>query len=139
MAKKHVQYSKQIADEIIEFMCSGGSVLQYTKQPNTPSESTIYRWIDEDRDGFGSRYARAREMRIELIVDRIQDIADNVNEDAIAIAKAKLQIENMRWYAEKVKPKLYGNKLEVNDVSKAKTLVMIVTDGDIDEPDPEDE
>jgi len=138
MASKHVQYSKQIADDIIEWMCSGGSVRQYAKQPNTPSESTIYRWIDADKDEFGSRYTRAREMRVELLVDKMQELADDVKEDALAIAKAKLQIETIRWYAEKVKPKVYGDKLEINDVSKAKTLVMIVTDKDIDDP-PEDE
>jgi hypothetical protein len=141
MESKRVSYSDQIADEIIEWMCNGGSLRRYTKQANKPNASTIHRWVTEDKNGFASKYARAMETRADVLADEMQEIADDVDNDALAIAKAKLQIDTRRWYAEKVKPKVYGNKLEFNDVSKAKTLVMIVTDKDIDDPpdDPPDE
>ena len=143
-------YSQKLADEICDWIADGGSLTSYCKQPNTPDKSTVVKWLFSDKhEGFINQYARAREAQAEMFADQIIDIADGdehdtiITEDGIqknreVIERSRIKIDARKWVAAKLLPKKYGDKLEINDVSKAKTLVMIVTDKDIDDP-PEDE
>jgi hypothetical protein len=144
-------YSEALANEICEWIAKGGSLNAYCKQPNTPSMSAVMGWLFTNKqEGFVEKYTRAREAQAEVLADEIIAIADGdehdtiITEDGIqknreVIERSRIKIDARKWVAAKLLPKKYGDKLEINDVSKAKTLVMIVTDGDIDEPDSKNE
>jgi|ADGO01.1.fsa_nt_gi hypothetical protein len=74
----------------------------------------------EDFRLFLHQYARAREMQADLLADEMIEIADNNTGDDAAfvginrIHRDKLRIESRKWIASKLKPKKYGDKVEMN-------------------------
>lgn len=71
-----------------------------------PACGTVFRWLAE-QEKFQEQYTRARETQADAIADEIIQIAD----DATDPAKARVQIDARKWYAGKVKPKKYGDKV----------------------------
>lgn len=90
---------------------------------------TIYDWIDADHDDFANKYARAREMQADLLADEIIGIADDGTNDTKIIydrsgnqqeventewtRRSQLRVDARKWVAAKLKPKRYGDKLDV--------------------------
>jgi hypothetical protein len=147
MAGQPSKYDPAIADQVCQWIAEGGSLIKYCEQPNTPPKSTILGWVLDHKE-FSTKYARAREIQAELQVEEIQAIADDDSNDmiatqygesgnAVAVSRAKLRIDTRMWYAKKLLPKKYGDKLEIeNNVNTTKKMVMVVTNGDIDEDPP---
>lgn len=144
MAGRPTTYDPDIAEQVCQWIAEGGSLIKFCEQPNTPPKSTILSWVLDNKE-FSTKYARAREIQAELQVEEIQAIADDDSNDmvstqygetgnAVAVSRAKLRIDTRMWYAKKLLPKKYGDKLEIeNNVNTAKKMVMVVTNGDIEE------
>ncbi|MBY3535998.1 hypothetical protein HFN68_24235 [Rhizobium laguerreae] len=49
--------------------------------------STVRQWVYDDVDGFAVRYAHARDLGIEAMVDEMFDIADDGSNDLMTIEK----------------------------------------------------
>lgn len=56
------------------------------------------------------RYARAQQMRGELLVDEIIDIADTEPDPQAA----RNRIDARKWYASKMMPQKYGDRIDLN-------------------------
>lgn len=52
-------------------------------------------------------------MQAEAVAGEIIEIARNVAVEANAIAKARLEIDAIKWTAARMLPKKYGDKIEV--------------------------
>lgn len=75
---------------------------------------------------FADRYARAREAQADHIFEEILRIADDATNDMIDdgeggkrldtehVQRSKLRIEARKWMAGKLRPKVYGDKIDVN-------------------------
>src|SRR5690606_32407724 len=100
--------------------------------------STIFRWLEadeargrEEQQGFRDRYACAREMQAELLVDEILDIADDSRGDFVErvsddgtvewvldeenIRRARLAIDERKWLAAKLHPTKYGSQVRFDE------------------------
>jgi hypothetical protein len=93
------------------------------------SAVTFFEWLKEDTE-LSNRYARAREAQAELLADQIIEIADDSTNDTKTIVgkagdlieventewtnRSKLRVEARKWIAAKLKPKKYGDKVEVD-------------------------
>jgi hypothetical protein len=119
-------YSEIIANAICDEIAIGRSVLQIANDPNYPAEGTIYKWLQK-HEGFREKYARAREYQAEHYASEIIHLADTPvearkitikpdgSEEIVigdAVERSRLQIDARKWYASKVAPKVYGDKLE---------------------------
>jgi hypothetical protein len=99
------------------------------KDEEMPSQSVVYLWLQQKPD-FLEQYTRAREEQADTLADEIVDIADErpeVNElidkktgevlsidlSSSYIAWQKNRIEARKWTAMKLRPKKYGDKLEL--------------------------
>lgn len=117
-------YSDEIADKICERIANGESVNSFAGTKGMPAQSTIYKWLIENKD-FSEKYTRARETQAEVHLDEIIEIADNCTDDVekimtqhgedyrinqSAIARARLQIDARKWTMSKLAPKKYGDK-----------------------------
>jgi hypothetical protein len=71
-----------------------------------PSRRTVYKWLGEHAN-FMHMYARAREERADLIADEIVTIADTDPDPN----RARVRIDARKWWAAKVNPKKYGDKI----------------------------
>lgn len=93
--------------------------------PTLPSRDTITDWMAEDTD-FSSKCARAREEHAQLYVEEMMDIGDEIPlrqvpdpdggfsecVDPAGVARNKLRCDNRRWYACKLLPKKYGDRIQ---------------------------
>lgn len=119
-------YNKDIADLICEKIADGRSLRDICSDENLPNKATVFRWLSAHAE-FSDQYARAREAQAEAYVEESFEIADDARNDWMekfgrdgqslgyfingeAVARSRLRIEHRRWAAEKLKPKVYGNK-----------------------------
>ena len=105
------KYSDELAEKICELIASGMSLRTVCSQDGIPSAVTVCKWLSENEE-FSKQYARAREEQAVSFADEIISIADSVEPDSAAVAKAKLQIDSRKWLAAKMAPKKYGDKVE---------------------------
>jgi hypothetical protein len=100
-----------------------------------PNISTVFRWLERHAE-FSERYVRARDMQADALADEILDIADDSRNDWVermnkdgtpsgqyvadseVINRARLRVDSRKWIASKLKPKKYGERLEIESTQK---------------------
>ncbi|MBL4859396.1 MAG: hypothetical protein JKX96_00590, partial [Acinetobacter sp.] len=82
---------------------------QICLEDGNPNIATVFRWLVKYKE-FSDNYARARDEQSEGYADEIVYIADNAKDPALA----RLQIDARKWVASKLKPKKYGDRLDLN-------------------------
>lgn len=122
-------YNQEIADKICEAIADGQSLRSICSADDMPNKATVFRWLDKHKE-FGDQYARAREEQAESLADEIVNIADSsLPEHA---NHARLRVDARKWVASKLKPKKYGDKLDVDAKhSGAITLTLMADDADL--------
>ncbi len=122
-------YSEDITDVICERIAIGESLRLICQSEEMPALSTVFKWLNQHKE-FSDQYARAREEQAECLVDEINEIADDGRNDWMekyskndkqigwilngeAVARSRLRIDARKWQASKLKPKKYGEKLEL--------------------------
>lgn len=130
-------YTKELGDKICEKIVEGNSLRTITTWKGMPASSTVFKWLRED-DDFSEQYARACEERTEAFAEDILDIADQ----GVAVVKAgaekksgaiaqmvKLQVDTRKWHMSKMKPKKYGESVDLTSGHKPlKSNVIVFTD-----------
>ncbi len=113
-------YTPELAIRVCEQIATSNMSLRtICKMEGMPSVATILKWLRDDEGGFAGQYARAKEEQADLLVEDMLDISEHTNEDHTAFTGAnvvqrdKLRIETRKWIASKLKPKKYGDKLDV--------------------------
>lgn len=106
-------YTDDMGANICALLASGQSLQSICKADDMPHMSTVFRWLAA-HESFRDIYAKAREVQADVFADEITDIADSADKDTPSIAKARLQIDARKWIAAKLKPKKYGEKLDLS-------------------------
>ncbi len=73
-----------------------------------PSTATVFRWL-AGRPDFRERYAHAREAQADALADDILAIADDDGDPK----DKRVRIDARKWLAGKLKPAVYGDRLEL--------------------------
>ena len=107
------KYSQEMADKICEQIAHGKSLRAICAEDDMPPMKTIYRWLEANEE-FRHQYARARGRQADHYFEEIVEIADSVEADSAAVAKARLQVDARKWAASKLAPKKYGEKTELD-------------------------
>lgn len=111
-------YSPEIADVICDRLIEGESLRKICLSDDMPNASTICRWLAQ-REEFRKQYVHAREAQADTLADEILDIADDGSNDYMgedktydgdAVARSRLRVDARKWYAGKMRPKVYGDK-----------------------------
>jgi hypothetical protein len=136
--------TNELEDDILSRIACGESLRGICAEEAMPNISTVIRWLAADED-FARRYTRAREMQAEILADEMLGIADDGTNDWMekkdqkgnvtgwalngeAVARSKLRLEQRRWWAEKLRPKVYGNKVAIggaDDMAPIKTSTQL--------------
>jgi hypothetical protein len=137
-------HTEELEDEILSRLACGESLKAICEEEGKPHIGTVIRWLSKD-EGFAQRYARAREMQAETLADEMLEIADDdkrdrieikdadgnvirVEQNNVGVARSKLRLEQRRWWAEKLRPKVYGTKVAVGgaaDMEPIKTTTKL--------------
>jgi uncharacterized transporter YbjL len=88
----------------------------------------VFRWL-ESNETFREQYARAREAQADTLADEILEISDDGSNDWMTragkdqelawqlngehVQRSRLRVDSRKWFASKVAPKKYGDKLEL--------------------------
>lgn len=129
MTGRPSKYSEELADLICERIANGESLKAICDADDMPSTVSVFKWLNAN-DDFLNKYARAREAQADALFDDILSIADDGRNDWMelkdaedenrgwrengeAIRRSQLRIDARKWMAGKLKPKKYGEKLEL--------------------------
>lgn len=79
-----------------------------------PAERSVYEYL-ESNSFAAQQYARAKEACSDVLADEILDVADEVAgcKDAAQVNAARLRVDARKWIASKLKPKKYGDRVDV--------------------------
>lgn len=120
-------YTQELADAICEQLSEGKSLRTVCKAENMPSARSVFYWLRTYPE-FLQQYTRAKEEAADALVDEMIEIADDGSNDYMLIVKgdqeynvedrevtnrSKLRVETRKWIASKLKPKKYGDKLDL--------------------------
>lgn len=130
MTGRPSSFTQEIADSICEAIADGESLRSICDAEDMPNKATVFRWLAAHVD-FRDQYARAREAQADSLFDDMLDIADDGRNDWMerlgregesigwqengeAMRRSQIRIETRKWMAGKLRPKKYGDKLDVN-------------------------
>ena len=138
------KYSQKYADAICARLSAGDSIRTICKDEDMPTQSTVYKWLAAE-PGFSEQYARARETQADCIADEILAISDestmkatrlvdgkpeeyDVPIDAVGVARNRLRADSRKWYAGKVAPKKYGDKIAIGGADDLPPVKLMTND-----------
>ena len=123
-------WTQSLQDRICAKLACGKSVRTICKSADMPGMETIFRWLRENPD-FREQYARAKAEAADALVEEMLDIADDGTNDWMEIhdkdgacvgykingehvQRSRLRLDTRKWIAAKLKPKKYGDQLDLN-------------------------
>jgi len=121
------EYTQEKAIEICRRLSIGNSLRKVCLDEDMPDVSTVFKWMRENEE-FSKQYAQACLERTEaqnedllLMGDEAIQMAQAVDSKASgAVVQAfKLKADNFKWSMSKMKPKKYGEHLDLTSDGKA--------------------
>lgn len=108
-----------LANEILDRLSVGESLLSICKDKKMPDRSVVMRWTLSDEE-FAAKYAQARESQAHSFVDQMKELAQSepaINPasgalDSASVAHIRNQVATLQWLAMKLAPKKYGDKIQ---------------------------
>ena len=125
-------YSEELTADICERLANGESLRSVCRDPDMPTGKTVFTWMRKHPE-FLKQYALAKEESADALVEDMLDIADNetsspvlvdgvplmvdgkpvMGVDSAAVARARLMVDTRKWAASKLKPKKYGDAMQL--------------------------
>ena len=132
------KYSLPFAEIICQKIREGNSYTKITKMQGFPSASVLVRWRVQHPE-FQTMLEEARKDRAEFHHDEILDIAEEAHkvEDPRMIQAYKLQVDALKWSAERNNPERYGNQVKISGDKDNPITFFIDTGIRKDKPDYE--
>lgn len=126
--------SPDAIEQLCAHVVSGGHLADFCKTRGL-AYTTVSDWINAE-PGRAVMYARAREDRSDMLADEIVAISDEIDVktrtgedgevhltlDAAAVARNRLRVDARKWVASKLKPRVYGDKLELGGSVKISSV-----------------
>lgn len=102
-------YTQAVADDICVRLAEGEPITRICRDPNMPDLKTVYLWLRSFPE-FLQQYARAREDQADTYAADTIAIADQAKPEEAQVAR--LRIDARKWYAGKIRPKVYGERIQ---------------------------
>lgn len=111
----------------------------------------LFRYWMKDDDDLVERYTRACEIRWNSLADEIFDISDDNTDDDIFtedgkrmpntewLSRSRLRVDTRKWFLSKVLPKVYGDKLEVDNKGEVGLNINVINYANLKKGNNEDE
>jgi hypothetical protein len=126
-------YTQELADRVCAGLAAGQSLRTVCSGEGMPSVATIFNWF-KTKEGFLEQYARAKQESADAMAEEILDIADDGTNDWMTVTmpggyekevvnnevvnRSKLRVDTRKWLMAKMKPKVYGDKVDVTSDGK---------------------
>lgn len=122
------EFTQDVADRICQELALGYSLRTVCEPEDMPSIQTIFNWFRSYPD-FLEQYTRAKQESADAMAEEILDIADDATNDYMVrtgkdgdesyqlngehVQRSRLRIDTRKFLMAKMKPKKYGDKLDV--------------------------
>lgn len=128
------KYSQELADTICLRLACGESMRSVCRDSDMPSMQTMWTWLREKPD-FLEQYERAKQESADAMSEDALALADESAEvivgddrsDSARVQAKKLQVDTRKWLMAKMKPKKYGDKVDVTSGGKPLPLLGGIT------------
>lgn len=126
------KYTTAIGEAICRRLAMGESLIRICETEGFPDRHTVMHWLFNSdlphHEVFSAMYARAREDQAEYFAEKMRETAADADEESKnGVNKARLIIDTDKWIASKLKPKKFGDKV---DVSSSEPLKVIISPTD---------
>lgn len=127
-------FTQELADKICSQLSEGVSLRTVCIPDDMPASATVFSWLRKNEE-FVKQYARAKEESSDAMAEDILDIADDGRNDWMEIQlpggvtkeipnqevlqRSKLRVDTRKWIMSKMKPKKYGDKVDLTSDGKA--------------------
>ncbi len=124
MKRSYTTYTEEIANKICDIIATTNLGLQaICSGEGMPARSTVYWWL-QCKPEFERKYALAKELQADLLLEQMLAISDDESHDTIEVAwynttvavpnaanvsRAKLKIETRKWMLARLAPKKYAD------------------------------
>lgn len=128
-------FTEAVAQRICTELSEGKSLRTICLAENMPDRTTVFDWLAKNGE-FANQYARAREAQADKLAEEIIEIADDGRNDTYmteegvemtdhdVIARSKLRVDARKWYASKLAPRKYGDKMTLGGDSEAPLVII---------------
>lgn len=126
-------YTQELADRICEELALGKSMRTVCAAEDMPAMSSVFKWLREHKE-FTEQYAKAKEESADAMAEELLYIADTpvmgeiktikpdgsveIKQDEM-LGHRRLQVDSRKWLMAKMKPKKYGDKIDMTTDGKA--------------------
>jgi hypothetical protein len=124
------EYTQETALTICERLICGESLRAICRDESMPGLTTVMQWLSRHAE-FAVQYAHARDAQADTLADEILEICDDGTNDWMerlnregkvigwsvngeAVQRSRLRVDTRKWFASKLKPKKYGDKLTLD-------------------------
>lgn len=123
------EYTPDIAAAICEELASGKSLRTVCAMEGMPVPGTVFKWM-RLRPEFMQQYNKAKQEAADALAEEILDIADEGTNDFMEnkkgdivynrehVERSKLRVDARKWLMSKMKPKVFGEKLDMTSDNK---------------------
>lgn len=137
------EYTPEKAEEFCELISNGMSLRAACKGDGMPAPKTIFSWLRKYEE-FNDMYQAATQERTEAMAEELLDIADDSKSDYTEtedgrevinkenVARARLRVDTRKWLMAKMKPKKYGEKLDLEHSGEIMTKYKELDDAELD-------
>ena len=126
---KKVAYDLGQAERVVALMANGVPLQAIAQDPANPNLAALADW--RASPDFRKRFARARQLRAEALLDEIAQIAKELGDSEAAgagdVAMAKLRIETLKWLVERWAPPPEPAQPPVAPASKRRPIIKVIT------------
>lgn len=114
--KRPVGRPTKLTPEVANIICAelseGKSLRSVVKRDDMPSMVTVFNWLHTNPE-FLNQYTRAKLESADAFADDIVDVAQKTLKGTYDPQSARVAVDAFKWTASKLKPKVYGDKLDV--------------------------
>ena len=103
----------ELLEEICALIAQGKSIASIGEMEGMPEARTIWGWLNRD-EGFLQSYTRAIQARAIIHAERIDELAEMATRGEIPPDVARVAIDAKKWTAQRLLPKLYGDRTQVD-------------------------
>ncbi len=126
------KYTQSLATELCKKLARGESLRTACKDKKMPDAATVFAWMHKHPE-FLKQYEEAKHEAADALAEEILDIADDATNDWMEVETSKgtkmvlntehvqrsrLRIDTRKWIMAKMKPKRYGEKVDVTTNGK---------------------
>lgn len=117
-------YDATIAEALCLRLAEGEPLTDICGDDDMPSLGTVKSWVVNDTGGFSALYTRAREIGVDVMVEKLIDEARDNSKDWVQtdegmvfdhnhVTRSRLIVDTIKWFVAKLAPRKYGDRLNL--------------------------